>query len=65
MRLLLDSDAGTLTVKKNGSLLGTPFTMAALRGDVCWAVSSHLEDQAGRDESVCRVRIEAVDPEDF
>ena len=37
MRLLLDSDAGTLAVKKNGRLLGTPVT-SGLTGDLCWAV---------------------------
>ena len=33
IRLLLDSDAGTLTVKKNGRLLGVAF--AAVRGFSC------------------------------
>ena len=56
MRLLLDSDAGTLTVKKNGALLGVAVT-SGLTGDLCWAVGSlGAGDQ---------VRIQAVDPEDF
>jgi hypothetical protein len=38
LRLLLDSDAGTLTVKKNGNLLGVMVT-AGLTGDICWAVA--------------------------
>ena len=56
MRLLLDSDAGTLTVKKNGTLLGTPVT-EGLTGDLCWAV---ICGGTGK-----QVRIKAVDPEDF
>ena len=36
LRLLLDSDAGTLTVKKNGPLLGVAVTQG-LKGDLCWA----------------------------
>ena len=55
VRLLLDSDAGTLTVKKNGVLLGT--AAEGLAGDLCWAVA------------VCAgpggVRIKAVDPAEF
>ena len=57
VRMLLDSDAGTLAVRKNGSLLGSPFT-SGLIGDLCWAIGSANDDQ-------CRVRIEAVDPADF
>jgi hypothetical protein len=56
LRLLLDSDAGTLTVKKNGALLGVAVT-SGLTGDLCWAVSS---DEAGDS-----VRIKALDPADF
>jgi hypothetical protein len=56
LRLLLDSDAGTLTVKKNGTLLGVAVT-SGLTGDLCWAVSFG----GGRDS----VRIKAVDPADF
>ena len=55
LRLLLDSDAGTLTVKKNGTLLGVAAT-GGLTGDLCWAVAS------GDGESV---RIKAVDPAEF
>ena len=55
VRLLLDSDAGTLTVKKNGVLLGT--AAEGLAGDLCCAVA------------VCAgpggVRIKAVDPAEF
>ena len=53
LRLLLDSDAGTLTVKKNGTLLGVMVTMG-LTDDMCWAVPS-----AGVGASV---RIKSVDP---
>ena len=34
--LLLDCDAGTLTVKKNGKRLGVAVT--GLTGELCWAV---------------------------
>jgi hypothetical protein len=57
LRLLLDSDAGTLTVKKNGTLLGMAVT-SGLTGDLCWAVSCY--DGAGDS-----VRIKAVDPAEF
>lgn len=56
LRLLLDSDAGTLTVKKNGSLLGVAVTRG-LTGPLCWAV-------LGGDEGIS-VRIKAVDPAEF
>ncbi len=56
LRLLLDSDAGTLTVKKNGTLLGVAVT-EGLTGDLCWAVAC---DGRGN-----QVRIKAVDPDDF
>jgi hypothetical protein len=56
LRLLLDSDAGTLTVKKNGTLLGVAAT-SGLTGDLCWAVSC-----AGAGDSV---RIKALDPAEF
>ena len=56
LRLLLDSDAGTLTVKKNGALCGVAVT-SGLTGDLCWAVACN-----GRGN---QVRIKAVDPEDF
>jgi hypothetical protein len=56
LRLLLDSDAGTLTVKKNGTLLGVAVP-SGLTGDLCWAVSSNSEGDS--------VRIKAVDPAEF
>jgi hypothetical protein len=56
LRLLLDSDAGTLTVKKNGTLLGVAVTQG-LTGDLCWAVTF-----CGTGDSV---RIKAVDPAEF
>jgi hypothetical protein len=56
LRLLLDSDAGTLTVKKNGTLLGVAVT-SGLTGDLCWAVCC---DGTGNS-----VRIKALDPAEF
>jgi hypothetical protein len=56
LRLLLDSDAGTLTVKKNGSLLGVAVT-SGLTGDLCWAVSCWSTSDS--------VRIKALDPAEF
>ena len=56
LRLLLDSDAGTLTIKKNGTLLGVAVT-SGLTGDLCWAVSC-----VGAGSSV---RIKALDPAEF
>jgi hypothetical protein len=56
LRLLLDSDAGTLTVKKNGVLLGVAVT-SGLTGDLCWAVACY--------EAGDSVRIKAMDPADF
>jgi hypothetical protein len=56
LRLLLDSDAGTLTVKKNGALLGMAVT-SGLTGDLCWAVSCYGAGSA--------VRIKALDPAEF
>ena len=56
LRLLLDSDAGTLTVKKNGALLGVAVTQG-LTGDLCWAVTSWNHGTS--------VRIGAVDPAEF
>ena len=49
--LLLDCDAGTLTVKKNGARLGVAFT--GLAGELCWAASLYSKDD--------RVQIGAVD----
>ena len=37
IRMLLDSDAGTLTVKVNGHLLGV-LVKSWLTGDLCWTV---------------------------
>ena len=56
LRLLLDSDAGTLTVKKNGTLLGMAVT-SGLTGDLCWAVSMYGTDISAR--------IKEVDPAEF
>jgi hypothetical protein len=56
LRLLLDSDAGTLTVKKNGTLLGVAVA-SGLTGDLCWAMSCY--------EGGDSVRIKGVDPADF
>jgi hypothetical protein len=56
LRLLLDSDAGTLTVKKNGNLLGVAVT-EGLTGDLCWAVSSYSDGSS--------LRIKAADPAEF
>ena len=42
MRLLLDADAGTLTAKKNGTLLGVAVTNG-LTGDLCWVVAMDLQ----------------------
>ena len=56
LRLLLDSDAGTLTVKKNGALLGVAVT-SGLTGDLCWAVLLGDSDAS--------VRTKAVDPAEF
>jgi hypothetical protein len=56
LRLLLDSDAGTLTVKKNGALLGVAVT-SGLTGDLCWAVSCWSAGES--------VRIKALDPAEF
>jgi hypothetical protein len=56
LRLLLDSDAGTLTVKKNGTLLGVAVT-SGLTGDLCWAMACCSEGNS--------VRIKALDPAEF
>jgi hypothetical protein len=58
LRLLLDSDAGTLTVKKNGTLLGVAVT-SGLTGDLCWVVCMSADEPG---ESV---RIKALDPAEF
>jgi hypothetical protein len=56
LRLLLDSDAGTLTVKINGALLGVAVT-SGLTGDLCWVVSCWSAGSS--------VRIKALDPAEF
>jgi hypothetical protein len=56
LRLLLDSDAGTLTVKKNGTLLGVAVP-SGLTGDLCWAMCCHGVGNS--------VRIKALDPAEF
>jgi hypothetical protein len=56
LRLLLDSDASTLTVKKNGTLLGVAVP-SGLTGDLCWAVSCYEGGES--------VRIKEVDPAEF
>jgi hypothetical protein len=56
LRLLLDSDAGTLTVKKNGTLLGVAVT-SGLTGDLCWAVSCYCAGDS--------VRIKALEAAEF
>ena len=43
--LLLDCDAGTLTVKKNGKRLGVAAT--GLAGELCWAVAMYDRGKAG------------------
>ena len=63
LRLLLDSDAGTLTVKKNGTLLGVAVT-SGLTGDLCWVVSMYV-DEDDEDEEEAAVRIKALDPAEF
>ena len=47
--LLLDCDAGTLTVKKNGKRLGVAAT--GLAGELCWAAALR---------SLCSIRIAAA-----
>ena len=56
LRMLLDSDAGTLTVKKNGTLLGVAVT-SGLTGDLCWAMCCYHTSNS--------VRIKALDPAEF
>ena len=57
LRMLLDSDAGTLTVKKNGTLLGVAVTNG-LTGDLCWAVAMGFASGSS-------VRIKALDPAEY
>ena len=56
LQLLLDSDVGTLTLKKNGTLLGT-HTPDGLTGDLCWVATCFGEGVV--------VRIKGVDPAEF
>ena len=46
MELLLDCDAGTLAVKKNGKRLGVAAT--GLTGELCWAASMHQNQHVMR-----------------
>jgi hypothetical protein len=68
--MTLDSDAGTLTVKKNGTLLGA-MVASGLTGDICWAVSMWIDGVEDLDEGVededghGSVRIKALDPAEF
>ena len=63
MRLLLDCDAGTLTVEKNGVLLGVAVS-EGLTGDMCWAVQAwFVQGEDGHDDDEpAAVRVKAVDP---
>eukprot|EP01043_Picozoa_sp_COSAG02_P012439 COSAG02_NODE_479_length_21477_cov_49.737674_13_plen_286_part_00 len=58
LRVLLDSDAGTLTTKKNGTLLNVAVP-SGLTGDLCWAVAF------GSNGAGSSVRIKALDPAEF
>ena len=71
LRMLLDSDAGILTVKVNGERLGTSFT-SGLTGNLCWAAclgadnaDDDDDDDDDDEEEAAAVRITAVDPVDF
>ena len=55
MRLLLDSDAGTLTVKRT-------VVSSGLTGDLCWALCQRGADST---RPVDVVRIKEVDPAEF
>jgi hypothetical protein len=54
--LLLDCDAGTLAVKKNGKRLGVAAT--GLTGNFCWAAALHSPTDGSR---IDRIRIAAAD----
>ena len=56
LQLLLDSDMGTLTVKKNGTLLDT-HTPDGLTGDLCWVATCFGQGVV--------LRIKGVDPAEF
>jgi hypothetical protein len=65
LRLLLDSDVGRLTVKKNGVLLGVAVS-TGLTGDVCWAVSALFSEMDfGGTRANPWVHIEEVDAAEF
>ena len=58
MRLLLDCDVGSLTVKKNGTLFGRPVSShGGLKRELCWVLSCKNAGTA--------VRIKTVEPDDF
>ena len=56
LRLLLDSEAGSLTLKMNGILLGV-VVASGLTGDLCWTVSCF--------GTYNEMRIQLVDPSNF
>ena len=70
--MTLDSDAGTLTVKKNGTLLGA-MVASGLTGDICWAVSMWIDgvedldsdEEEEEEDGHGSVRIKALDPAEF
>ena len=75
--LLLDCDAGTLAVYKNGARLGQAVApgmrntfrntneVAGLKGqELCWAVAMYV-DEDEEDEEEAAVRIKALDPAEF
>ena len=55
--MLLDSDAGTLTVKINDRLLGVAVE-SGLTGDLCWALCFGPGNEA-------EVEITSIDPQRF
>lgn len=73
LRMLLDMDIGTLTIKKNGKLCGPtgviPKRFNVNAGEWCWAVvmdNEHLREEAALgDRSIGSVRIKAMNPSDF
>jgi len=60
LHLLLDSDTGTLTLKKNGTLIG-PVVASGLTGDLCWVVACWATPSA----APTSVRIKTLDPTQF
>lgn len=71
LRMLLDMDIGTLTIKKNGKLCGPtgviPKRYNFNAGEWCWAVVMDDEQEAADlgDRSIGSVRIKAMNPSDF